>query len=134
MAYRSVVRTLEKEAASWGQRSYLEGVLRVNSPTVARAYVLAGAVLWSTGGVFIKEIDAGALSITFFRCLFAALWVAPFLGRRRFPRVLDAAVSIVLFAALLALYVGATKETTAANAIFLQYTAPVYVIMLAPCP
>jgi len=106
--------------------------LRVNSPPVARLYVLAGAVLWSTGGVFIKEIDAGALSITFFRCLFAALWVAPFAWGRRFPRPLDAVVSIVLFTGLLGMYVGATKETTAANAIFLQYTAPVYVIMLAP--
>ena len=106
--------------------------MKVNSPTVARLYVLAGAVLWSTGGVFIKEIDADALSITFFRCVFAALWVAPFACGRPFPRPLDAAVSIVLFTGLLGLYVGATKETTAANAIFLQYTAPVYVIVLAP--
>ena len=107
-------------------------MLRLTSPTVARLYVLAGAVLWSTGGVFIKEIDAGALSITFFRCLFAALWVAPFVPGRRFPRPLDAAVSIVLFTGLLGMYVAATKETTAANAIFLQYTAPIYVIILAP--
>ena len=107
-------------------------MLRVTSPTIARLYVLAGAVLWSTGGVFIKEIDAGALSITFFRCLFSALWVAPFIWGRRFPRPFDAAISILLFTGLLGLYVGATKETTAANAIFLQYTAPIYVIILAP--
>jgi drug/metabolite transporter (DMT)-like permease len=93
---------------------------------------LAGAILWSTGGVFIKEIDAGALSITAFRCLFAAFWLAPFVWRRRFPKPMDAAVSILLFTGLLGMYVGATKETTAANAIFLQYTAPVYVIILAP--
>lgn len=104
----------------------------MTSPTTARLYVLAGAVLWSTGGVFIKEIDAGALSITFFRCLFAALWVAPFAWGKRFPRPLDAVVSIVLFTGLLGMYVAATKETTAANAIFLQYTAPIYVIILAP--
>jgi drug/metabolite transporter (DMT)-like permease len=107
-------------------------MLRVSSPTVARLYVLAGAVLWSTGGVFIKEIDASALSITMFRCLFAALWVAPFAWGRKFPKPLDAAVSILLFTGLLGMYVGATKETTAANAIFLQYTAPIYVIILAP--
>ncbi len=107
-------------------------MLKSPSPTTARVYLLIGAVLWSTGGYFIKEIDAGALSITFFRCLFAALWVAPFVWGRKFPRPADAAVSIGLFAGLLGLYVGATKETTAANAIFLQYTAPVYVIMLAP--
>lgn len=103
------------------------------SPHVsARLYLLAGAVLWSTGGFFIKEIDAGATSITFFRCLFAGLLLAPIVARRRFPRGADIAVSIVLFALLLGLYVGATKETTAANAIFLQYTAPLYVIAFAP--
>ena len=105
--------------------------LRLTSRS-ARIYLLLGAALWSSGGFFIKEIDAGALSITFFRCLFAALWLAPFVPRRTFPRPRDMAVSIVLFALLLGLYVGATKETTAANAIFLQYTAPIYVIALAP--
>src|SRR5207249_7311391 len=53
-------------------------------------------------------------------------------GRPPIPRGPDIVVSIVLFALLLGLYVGATKETTAANAIFLQYTAPLYVIAFAP--
>ena len=97
-----------------------------------RLYLLAGAALWSTGGFFIKEIDSGATSITFFRCLFAGLLLAPVVAGRRFPRPPDMAVSIVLFALLLGLYVGATKETSAANAIFLQYTAPLYVIAFAP--
>src|SRR5947209_15431679 len=38
----------------------------------------------------------------------------------------------LLYAALLILFVVATKLTTAANAIFLQYTAPVYVLILEP--
>ena len=100
--------------------------------TTARLYLLGGAVLWSTGGFFIKEIDAGATSITFFRCLFAGLLLAPAVAGRRFPSPPDIVVSIGLFALLLGLYVGATKETTAANAIFLQYTAPLYVIAFAP--
>ena len=98
----------------------------------ARLQLLAGAVLWSSGGVFIKEIRAGATSITVYRCLVSALLLLPLLRGRRFPRLFDMAVAVVLFAALLGLYVGATKETTAANAIFLQYTAPVYVIALGP--
>jgi len=102
------------------------------SPSASRLYLLIGAVLWSSGGYFIKEIDAGALSITFFRCLFAAAWLLPFVPGRRLPRPADAIVSIALFTGLLGLYVASTKETTAANAIFLQYTAPVYVILLAP--
>ncbi len=102
------------------------------SPRAARLYVLTGAVLWSTNGLFIKEIGAGALSITFFRCLFAALWLSPLVPGRRFPRPTDLAVSVLLFTALLVLFVSATKETTAANAIFLQYTAPVYVVLFGP--
>lgn len=102
------------------------------SPVVSRLYLLIGAALWSTGGYFIKEIDAGALGITFFRCLFSALWLLPFVPGRKFPKPADMAVSIVLFTLLLGLYVGSTKATTAANSIFLQYTAPVYVIILSP--
>jgi drug/metabolite transporter (DMT)-like permease len=106
--------------------------MNLSRHTTARLYLLAGAVLWSFGGLLIKEIDAGATSITFFRCLFAGLLLAPFVAGRRAPRAADMGVSIVLFALLLGLYVGATKETTAANAIFLQYTAPIYVIALGP--
>ena len=101
--------------------------------TTARLYLLAGAALWSSGGFFIKEIDAGATSITMFRCLFTAALarsascaLAPYRARA-IPLV-----SVALFALLLGLYVGSTKETTAANAIFLQYTAPLYVIAFAP--
>jgi drug/metabolite transporter (DMT)-like permease len=89
-------------------------------------------VLWSSGGFFIKEIDAGASSITFFRCLFAGMLLAPMVAGRKMPRGGEIAISVVLFALLLGLYVGATKETTAANAIFLQYTAPLYVIAFGP--
>src|SRR5438132_12545451 len=42
------------------------------------------------------------------------------------------AITSILYAALLILFVLATKLTTAANAIFLQYTAPVYVLILEP--
>lgn len=98
----------------------------------ARAELVAGATLWSSGGLFIKEIHAGAISITAIRCLLAALWLAPFLRGSRWPRPRDIAVAIALFAVALLTFVGSTKETTAANAIFLQYTAPAYVIALSP--
>ncbi len=103
-----------------------------SAQTRGRLYVLTAAFLWSLGGVFIKEISAGASSITFFRCLFAAAILAPLASGRRFARPGDIVVSIALFSALLGLYVGSTKATTAANAIFLQYTAPLYVIALGP--
>ncbi len=97
-----------------------------------RLTILLAAVLWSTNGVFIKEIDADATSITFFRCFFAAAFLIPLVRLRNTPRPLDIVVGVGLFAALLWLFVSSTKETSAANAIFLQYTAPFYVIALAP--
>lgn len=105
---------------------------RKPSPTVARLMLFAAGALWSLGGFFIKEIDAGAIAIVFFRCLFSAILVAPFIRGQRFPRRLDGLVSIALFALLLVTYVGSTKETTAANSIFLQYTAPIYIAILGP--
>jgi len=97
-----------------------------------RLAILLAAVLWSTNGVFIKEIDADATSITFFRCFFAAIFLIPLVRLRNAPRPFDVVVGVGLFAALLWLFVSSTKETSAANAIFLQYTAPFYVIALAP--
>jgi len=102
------------------------------SPVVARLMLFAAGTFWSLGGFFIKEIDAGAISIVFFRCLFSAIFVSAFVRGRRFPGRFDGAVSIALFALLLVTYVGSTKETTAANAIFLQYTAPIYIAVLGP--
>jgi DME family drug/metabolite transporter len=99
---------------------------------VGRVSVFLAAAMWSTNGVFIKEIDADATSITFFRCFFAALFLVPLVRFRRPPKVFDTVIGVAFFAALLWTFVASTKETTAANAIFLQYTAPFYVIALAP--
>lgn len=106
--------------------------LNPNSLTAGRFYILAAAALWSMNGVFIKEIDASAPAITFFRCFFAAAFLIPLVRFKAPPKLFDLGISVIIFAALLGLFVGATKETTAANAIFLQYTAPFYVIALAP--
>jgi drug/metabolite transporter (DMT)-like permease len=102
------------------------------TPVQARLFLFTGAALWSSGGLFIKEIDAGAMSIVFFRCLFSTVLLAPVIAGRRFPVRRDSAVSILLFLALLVTFVASTKETTAANAIFLQYTAPLYVVAFGP--
>jgi drug/metabolite transporter, DME family len=95
-------------------------------------FVLAAALLWSTGGLFIKATPLDAYELSFGRSLLAALTVA-FLTRREGFRANGVTVAAsVLYAALLLLFVVANKLTTAANAIFLQYTAPVYVLLLEP--
>jgi len=94
--------------------------------------VLAAALLWSTGGLFIKWTTLSPFELSFGRSLLAAMTVALFTRREGFGLNPITALASVLYAALLLLFVLATKWTTAANAIFLQYTAPIYVLLLEP--
>jgi drug/metabolite transporter, DME family len=94
--------------------------------------VLAAALLWSTGGLFIKWTELSAFELTFGRSLLAALVVAFFTRREGFRLNGMTVLTSLLYAGLLLLFVVATKLTTAANAIFLQYTAPIYVLLLEP--
>jgi len=94
--------------------------------------VLAAALLWSTGGLFIKWTNLSGLELSFYRSFFAVLTVAFFTRREGLGLNRISAVASLLYAALLILFVLATKKTTAANAIFLQYTAPVYLLILEP--
>ena len=89
-------------------------------------------MIWSTGGLFIKWTTLSGLELSFGRSLLAAITVALFTRREGFGVNRITLIASVLYAALLLLFVLATKETTAANAIFLQYTAPLYVLVLEP--
>ena len=94
--------------------------------------VLGAAILWSTGGLFIKATHLSPFEVSFGRSLLAAITIVIFTRREGFGLNRISAITSVLYAALLILFVVATKMTTAANAIFLQYTAPVYVLILEP--
>src|ERR1043165_2385732 len=94
--------------------------------------VFGAAILWSTGGLFIKSTHLSPLALSFGRSLFAVITLVIFTRREGFGINRISAVTSILYAALLILFVVATKLTTAANAIFLQYTAPVYVLVLEP--
>lgn len=94
--------------------------------------MLAAAIIWSTGGLFIKWTSLSGLELSFGRSLLAAITVAIFTRREGFGLNRVTALASLLYGALLLLFVLATKETTAANAIFLQYTAPLYVLILEP--
>ena len=95
-------------------------------------FVFAAALLWSTGGLFIKWNSLSGLELSFCRSFFAIFTVAYFTRHEGFGLNRITAVASVLYAVLLILFVLATKQTTAANAIFLQYTAPVYLLILEP--
>jgi DME family drug/metabolite transporter len=95
-------------------------------------YILIAAVLWSTGGLFIKWTSLSGMALSFYRSFFALLVVALVTRREGFGLNKITAVASLLYAVLIILFVLATKKTTAANAIFLQYTAPVYLLILEP--
>ena len=95
-------------------------------------FIVAAAILFSTGGLFIKLSTLSAFELACGRSLFAVAIVALVTRREGFGLNRITAVASILYALLLLLFVVATKWTTAANAIFLQFTAPVYVLLLEP--
>jgi DME family drug/metabolite transporter len=98
----------------------------------SRLWILAAALLFSTGGAAIKGCTLSGFQIAGGRSLVAALALlllvpeARRLGRRPVWIVASA------YAATLVLFVAATKLTYAANAIYLQAAAPLYLLLLAP--
>src|SRR5574341_2098794 len=96
-----------------------------------RWLILAAALLWSLAGVFIKFLDLHPLSIVFYRSLFASLVFVPFVRRSQMQVGPAIVVSVVSYTAAISAFVAANKLTTAANAIVLQYTAPVFVFIFA---
>lgn len=98
----------------------------------ARLLVLAGAVLLSTGGAAIKLCGLTAWQVASFRSAVAALAVGLLMRPSRVELRGRAALVGIAFASTLVVFVVANKLTTAANAIFLQSTAPLYILLLAP--
>jgi drug/metabolite transporter (DMT)-like permease len=96
-----------------------------------RLLVFAAALLWSLAGVFIKFLDLPPLTIVFYRSLFAALIFTPFIRRSDVRWKAPVLLSVLAYTAAISAFVAANKLTTAANAIVLQYTAPIFVFLFA---
>jgi len=107
----------------------LRGVAR---PVVHRLQILTAAALFSTGGAAIKACSLTGWQVASFRSGVAALAllvVLPSWRRWWTPRCLLVGAA---YAATMIFYVTANKLTTAANTIFLQATAPIYLLLLGP--
>ncbi len=94
--------------------------------------VVIASVSWSTGGLFVKLLPFNAMTILFYRSLFAGVLFAVVYRREILMVNKLSWIASGFYALLLISFVSATKLTTAANAIFLQYTAPIYVLLLEP--
>lgn len=96
-------------------------------------FIVVAALLWSTGGIGIKAVADPALKVTFYRSIFAAITLFAIFRKdirvRPTPAVL---IAVLSYGGCLTTFVVATKLTTAANAIFLQYAGVVWVLLLSP--
>jgi drug/metabolite transporter (DMT)-like permease len=94
--------------------------------------VLAAAVLFSTGGAAVKACALNGWQVASLRSGIAAVAILALVSgaRRRWTGPIWLVGTA--YAATMILYVMANKLTTAANAIFLQSTAPLYVLLLGP--
>jgi len=102
----------------------------VLNPRRARFLLLLAGLLWSLAGVFIKFLSLPSLTIVFYRSFFASFFFAFFLRKTHGLPTTALLVSIASYTAAISSFVAANQLTTAANAIVLQYTAPMFVFLI----
>lgn len=116
----------------WVNVATVSDSLSSPNPSAARGrlLLLLAAVLWSTSGLLVKcppmqaiPLDVRGPMLACYRALFAGLCLLPFVSWRRRPRRRALVPMVLSYAAMNVLYVTALTRTTAAAAIFLQYTS-----------
>jgi drug/metabolite transporter (DMT)-like permease len=91
--------------------------------------LVVAALCWSLGGLLIKAVHWPPLAVAGGRGLIAAIFLVLTNRRLRFHFSRDQVFGAIAYAACTVTFCVATKLTTAANAILLQYTAPVWVAL-----
>jgi drug/metabolite transporter (DMT)-like permease len=92
--------------------------------------LVACALLWSTGGLLIKAVTWNPMAIAGVRSVIGGIVILVWVRRPRFTWSFAQIMGAVSYAGCMILFVIANKLTTAANAIMLQYTAPLYAAVL----
>jgi drug/metabolite transporter (DMT)-like permease len=113
---------------------------RQSSRTVAIAMMLGAALLWSAGGVIIKTASVSPMALAGWRSLFAlpVLGLAACLRAQEEPQSATQALrsswmgmAVASYVLMVVTFVVATRRTTAANAVFIQYTSIAHVAILS---
>ena len=94
--------------------------------------VASAALLWSTGGIGIKWLSETPLQIAFYRSATAVVALAVIFRPRTWRWTAPFLIGVVSYAACLTTFVFATKWTSSANAIFIQYFGVVWVLLASP--
>jgi len=88
------------------------------------------ALLWSAGGVLIKLVNWHPMAIAGGRSLIAAIVIGVVFRKESLSFSKPQWIGAIAYCSCVSCFVIATKMTTAANAILLQYTAPIFVALL----
>ena len=104
----------------------------MSARAISRLQLVAAAALFSTGGAAVKATELGPWQVAGFRSGVAALVLLLLIPAARRGWSWRAALVGIAYAATMILFVVANKLTTAANTIFLQATAPLYILLLGP--
>lgn len=103
-----------------------------SSPVISRLQLLAAALLFSTGGAAIKATALSSWQVACFRSAAAAVAVLLLVPAARRNWCWRVPLVGAAYAATMVTFVTANKLTTSANAIFLQDTAPLYLLLAGP--
>ncbi len=86
--------------------------------------------MWSTGGIFVKLVDWNPVSIAGMRSLVAALVMLAYIKKPKLTKSKPQILGAIATCTTMLFFIVANKLTTSANAILLQYTAPIFVAIL----
>ncbi len=89
------------------------------------------SVLWSIGGLLVKLLDWNPVAISGARSIIAALVLLAYIKKPKITKSKPQILGAIAYSTTVLFYVIANKLTTAANAILLQYTAPIFVALLS---
>ena len=100
---------------------------------IAIIEMLICAALWSVAGIFIKLIPWNGFAVAGMRSLIAGLTIAVYMliTRRRYILSRRTVIGGIMTAGVYTCFTVANKLTTAANAIVLQFTCPVFIVILS---
>ena len=101
--------------------------------TTATLEMLLCAALWSIAGIFIKLLPWNGFAVASLRSLIAGLTILVYMAAKRYRFVLNkqTLVAGVLAGCVYLCFACANKLTTAANAIVLQFTSPVFIVLFS---
>ncbi len=90
--------------------------------------LIIAALMWSLGGLFIKLVNLNPMAITGIRSLGAAVVLLIYIKKPKLYWNRYFFTGVLAYSMMVILYVISIRLTTAANAIFLEFTAPLYVV------